>query len=419
MLRICPTLLRTGPRLRAGRIGLVHSYLCGRLIVRVVLVLLALAGAPRAQTASAGNASEAGAVPPVSGQADLPAPVIDVYTMGPGDDLFSRFGHAAICVTDAQSPLGRCYNYGTADFSTPGPLTWSFVRGRAQFWVSVVPQPYMVAVYAKEDRTLWRQRLPLPPDTARRLAQRLHAADVREATFYLYHHFNDNCTTRIRDLIDEATGGVLRQGAMAPSDPPLRSYVHAGFAGQPLLLVFTELLLGRPSDRPTTRWQGMFLPELLRRELESRLAATPVVMYARRQPLHIGSSLGGAWLLVPGGLLLLAAVELTRRRPRLAKGLVGVGLGFFGLLVSGLAACAALPELRQNEALLVCLPTDLLLLFLPVRWAAAYARLRLVGLAACAAAVAAGLLIQPLWPLLLFCALPLLGIGRLRAGVAS
>ena len=52
-----------------------------------------------------------------------PPPLIDVYTMGPGDELFSRFGHAAICVIDTQSPLGRCYNYGTADFSTPGPLT--------------------------------------------------------------------------------------------------------------------------------------------------------------------------------------------------------------------------------------------------------------------------------------------------------
>ncbi len=413
MLRIFPTLLRTRLRPRAGRSGFVPGYLCG------LLILLALAGAPRAQTTPAGNAAEPEPVPPGAGQADRTEPVIDVYTMGPGDDLFSRFGHAAICVTDAKSPLGRCYNYGTADFSTPGPLTWSFLRGRAQFWVSVVPQPHMIAVYAREDRTLWRQRLPLPPETARRLAQRLHAADVREATFYLYHHFNDNCTTRIRDLIDEATDGALRQGAMVPSDPPLRRYVHAGFAGQPLLLILTDLLLGRPSDRPTTRWQGMFLPELLRRELESRFAAPPVVMYARQRPLPIGSSLGGAWILVPAGLLLLAAVHLARRRPGLAKGLVGIGLGFFGLLVSGLAACAALPELRQNEALLICLPTDLLLLFLPVRWAAAYARLRLVGLLAGAVAVTAGLLIQPLWPLLLFCALPLVGISRLRVGVKS
>lgn len=354
-------------------------------------------------------ADSVSAVAPV---AAAPPPLIDVYTMGPGDELFSRFGHAAICVTDAQSPLGRCYNYGTADFSTPGPLTWSFVRGRAQFWVSVVPQPYMVAAYQREERTLWRQRLPLPADTARRLAQALHAADVREATFYRYHHFNDNCTTRIRDLVDQVTSGALRQGAEVVSDPPLRHYVHAGFAGQPLLLLLTDMLLGRLSDKPTTRWQGMFLPELLRRELESRLGAVPVVVYARHKPLVIGSSWGGAWLLVPLGALLLAGVWVARRRPRLAAGIVGLGLGFFALLTAGLAACAALPELRQNEVLLVCLPTDLLLLGLPRRWVAGYARLRLIGLGVVAALAAAGLLLQPLWPVLLLCALPLLGLAR-------
>ena len=61
------------------------------------------------------------------------APQVEVFTMGPGDDLFSRFGHAAICITDEESPLGRCYNYGTADFSTPGPLTWGVLCGNKQF----------------------------------------------------------------------------------------------------------------------------------------------------------------------------------------------------------------------------------------------------------------------------------------------
>src|SRR5262249_22317515 len=58
------------------------------------------------------------------------APTVELYTMGPGDDLFSAFGHAAVCVLDERSPAGRCYNYGTADFRTPLPLTWAFVRGR-------------------------------------------------------------------------------------------------------------------------------------------------------------------------------------------------------------------------------------------------------------------------------------------------
>src|SRR5262245_47152485 len=68
-----------------------------------------------------------------SARASAP-PVVELYTMGPGDELFSAFGHAAVCVLDERTPAGRCYNYGTADFRTPLPLTWNFVRGRARFW---------------------------------------------------------------------------------------------------------------------------------------------------------------------------------------------------------------------------------------------------------------------------------------------
>ncbi len=386
-----------------------------RLAGLLALLVLTLGGlrpqaAASAATAGTAAASVAGGASAVLAAAE-PPPLIDVYTMGPGDELFSRFGHAAICVTDAQSPLGRCYNYGTADFSTPGPLTWSFVRGRALFWVSVRPLPAMISSYAAEDRTLWRQRLPLPAEAARALARTLHAADVREATYYRYHHFNDNCTTRVRDLVDAATGGALRRDTAAPRDPPLREYVRRGFAGQPLLLLLTDLLLGRAADRPTSRWQGMFLPELLRRELETRLHAEPVVVYARRQPIVIGSALGGPWLLLSLAALLLAAGLRWRRA---AAPLTGVGLGLVGLLVAGLAACSALPELHNNEAVLLCLPTDLLLLGLPPRWATGYARLRLGGLLGGAVALAAGLLIQPLWPVLLFCALPLGGLALRR-----
>ena len=83
-----------------------------------------------------------------------PMPVIDLYTMGQGDEIFSAFGHAAICVTDGEAPRGRCYNYGTADFTTPVPLTWNFIRGRALFWVSVTDTFHMLRYYEHVGRTV-------------------------------------------------------------------------------------------------------------------------------------------------------------------------------------------------------------------------------------------------------------------------
>src|SRR2546430_2600622 len=108
--------------------------------------------------------------------ATLIAPRIELYTMGADDDLFSAFGHAAICVIDRKTPQNRCYNYGTADFQTPLPLTWDFIRGRARFWVSVADLPAMLWMYRQADRTVYRQRLALTAEQAERLAAALDAS---------------------------------------------------------------------------------------------------------------------------------------------------------------------------------------------------------------------------------------------------
>jgi hypothetical protein len=177
--------------------------------------------------------------------------------------------------------------------------------------------------------------------------------------------------------------------------------------------LLTDLLLGRVNDRATTRWQGMFLPENLRAELQTHLHSSPEVVYARQRPLVIGPSYGGALLLVPLGLVLLGGVIGLRAlgRWRLAATLAGGVLGLCGMLVFGVVAVSALPELRYNEAALLCLPTDLLLLGLQPEAGVRYARLRLLGLLAAAAALMGGLLAQPLWPVVALYALPLAGLA--------
>lgn len=357
------------------------------------------------------NAAQAEPAPPIP---VVPvAPVIDVFTMGPGNYLFSRFGHAAICVTDADSPSGRCYNYGTADFSTPGPLTWGIVRGNADFWVSVVPLARMLAIYTFENRTLYRQRLPLDEAAARKLVTTLHAADVRSATLYHYHHFNDNCTTRIRDLIDSATGGKLGGDTKAPLDPPLRSYVYAGLLGESPALAVSELALGRLIDRPSSRWQGMFLPSVLRAEITRNFGAPVEVLYERGDQgtkVPSGHPRAGTLLLAFLGLALAGLILLGARigRPRLGRTAAALPLGVIALALVVVAVASPAAELRYNEVLLILWPTDLLLPFLSRRATERYCLVRLVGLALCLVASLLQLLIQPLAGPLLLAALPLL-----------
>lgn len=358
-----------------------------------------------------------------------PVPIVSVYTMGPGEELFSRFGHAAICVTDEITPQGRCYNYGTTDFSTPLPLTWGFLRGRAQFWVSVVPESRMIDYYRAEDRTLYRQVLRLPPAEARRAVALLHQADVREQTFYRYHHFRDNCTTRIRDLIDLSTAGRLRAlSAAHPPQPPftLRQHVLTGFAGATALQALSELVLGRSADAPPSAWASMFLPDVLRAEVRLVYGAVPWVVHARQAGgLAPGpdAALGGrralaALAVVLALIALIAAARPHGAWPRIARFVIGGVLGLLGLLVWGLALASILPEFRYNEVLFVCWPTDGIL---PVLWARTRARkiylgylgLRLATLGGVGIGSLAGVLIQPLAVPLLLTGLPLLALAVL------
>jgi hypothetical protein len=330
--------------------------------------------------------------------AQEPAPQIDVYTMGVGDEVFAHFGHAAICVSDV-----RCYNYGTADFSTPVPLTYAFIRGRALFWVSVIDRATMIRYYVEDDRSLWRQRLQLPDQEARDLARSLEASTSESEKYYRYHHFNDNCTTRIRDLIDRAVGGALKQKTMEPHDgPTFRDYARRGFAGYPVLLVAANLLLGRPSDHATSVWEGMFLPQIMREAIEAHLHTKPELVYARRAKDEGGPLWAGDALLASLGLLLsamiFAAHRFLPRAERAVRALAGIPIGLVGLVLWILAVASAFVELRENELLAVLMPFDLALGFLAGPKLALYARGRLAIIAFALVLSWVGILAQPLWP---------------------
>src|SRR5262249_3600672 len=110
-------------------------------------------------------------------------------------------------------------------------------------------------------------------------------SDLQEANrYYYYDHFFDNCTTRLRDMIDQATHGALRAGAEARYPLTFRELGRRGLAGMPVLLVATDLVIGRQADDHPTVWQAMFHPEIFRQQIESKLGVPPQLLYKRRGP---------------------------------------------------------------------------------------------------------------------------------------
>lgn len=338
------------------------------------------------------------ALPAAAGAQTHDDPEVALVTMGPGDDVFSRFGHATLCVRDEVAPQGRCYNYGTADFASYEGLLWAVLRGRARFWLSVVDEPSMVAAYARvEGRAVWRQVLPYPPAARRLLADRLARDALPEHRSYIYHHYRDNCTTRLRDHLDAVSGASLSAARAQVTPRTWRQRTREGLAADVRLLGLGELLLGGPLDAPMNRWEEMFLPAVLREEVQRTAGVAPVALSTRAQPEPGGEPERGLGLL--GGLsaaLALLGLGAGQRRSqalaRVARVMVVAALTTLGLVVWGMAAASSLPELRSNALVVVLAPTDLALAW-PSTWAR-YARPRLVGLVLVLAAWAVGSLTQ-------------------------
>jgi hypothetical protein len=274
-----------------------------------------------------------------------------VLTFGPGDHPFFKFGHNAILVQRGEES-GLVYNFGTFAFESPS-LILKFLRGRFKYWLSVSSMEATFASYVSDNRTIEAQELDLTPAQKWALWQNLRENARPENREYLYDYFRDNCSTRVRDAIDRAVGGRVRQAGQRPAVMTFRAdalRMTADFFPEYLGL---DLGLGRPTDAPITLWDEAFLPERMRDLLRDvRVAGEsggrPLVksertLFAARRPpkpdrppnwtlyfLAAGLALGGllAGLGRLGGKHLAARVGLG-----IAGSLLGFVFGALGLIL--------------------------------------------------------------------------------------
>jgi hypothetical protein len=385
----------------------------------IVLVVCGLASVTATRAAHAQPQHLApGEVPayaaPVAAPESEP-PSIDVLTFGVGELIFEKFGHAAICLRYANPEHPTvCFNYGVTNFSAGSIMVWNFLRTQQQFWVEPTSLDSMVSFYEDEDRDIWRQTLPIHGAQARAIEAKLWSDSEEAHKFYYYDHFYDNCTTRLRDMIDQAAGGALRADSDASYPLTFRELGRRGLAGLPPLVVGTDLVAGRELDRHPTMWQAMFHPDIFRQQLAVKLGAEPELLYKRRGPAFPVEGPSGRLGLFAAGLVFalpLLLAQWRRRWQRTAVAWSSLLLVVLGVLVWGLAILSSIPAVRFNEVVLVVMPLDLALPFLGAGRRRRYALFRFAELAVVALLAAIGILHQPLWTLLAITALPMAILG--------
>jgi hypothetical protein len=192
---------------------------------------------------------------------------ISVITFGRGDAVHQYFGHNAFVVARGGLARPTVFNYGMFSF---GPdMIPQFLMGRLHFWVGTSDLERTAASYAAANRDVRVLELNLSAQQRRAVLARLVHDIQPEHSKYLYDHYFDNCSTKVRDVLDQALHGQLRAALSQPAKFTLREETRRYTQHDWLTEWSMMLALNGSVDKPLPRWDDAFLPLELEPLLEA------------------------------------------------------------------------------------------------------------------------------------------------------
>ncbi len=195
---------------------------------------------------------------------------ISLLTATPGEELYSTFGHSALRVTDSINQTDIVYNYGTFDFGEPGFYT-KFVRGKLMYFLSREYYESFIYGYYIEQRGITEQVLNLTCAEKNRIIELLQDNMMPANRFYKYDFLFDNCTTRLRDLIENTSDGKVEFRKVLSSPKTFRNLIHdyLDINDKQWSKLGIDILLGAKTDAVMTPREVMFLPDYLLMKFDS------------------------------------------------------------------------------------------------------------------------------------------------------
>ena len=213
---------------------------------------------------------------------------ISLLTCTPGEELYARYGHTAIRVTDEANDLDLVFNYGIFDFNTDH-FYWKFVRGETWYELGVSPYWWFMREYEEEHRPVYEQVLNLTPSQRNEIWQALVLNYEPENRQYLYNFVFDNCATRPYLLIRKVLGDSIVSDYAGYTGVTYRRFIRHYTGALSWANAGINLLFGPKADKPMCSDERLFLPEELMYFLQQAHLpdGTPVVSRGEIAPFTI------------------------------------------------------------------------------------------------------------------------------------
>lgn len=202
---------------------------------------------------------------------------ISLLTCTPGQELYSVFGHSAIRVIDRSTNTDLVFNYGTFDFEDPD-FYKKFIQGKLLYFVSVDSLPSFLWQYEYFKRGVTEQVINITCLEKQSFLTALLENAKEENKYYRYDFNYDNCTTRLRDMLEKVTNKPLISKNLLPDNKTtfrhlIHTYLNKGEQYWSKLGI--DILLGSPLDKKITNRESMFLPDYLMMGFDSSMNSDP------------------------------------------------------------------------------------------------------------------------------------------------
>ncbi len=216
---------------------------------------------------------------------------ISLLTCTPGDELYSIFGHSAIRIIDSSNAgndyYDLVYNYGTFNFDDEG-FYLKFMRGKLLYFISLERFEDFRFLYQSTNRGITEQLLYLSEKEKEGIQFVLNENLKEENKYYKYDFFLDNCTTRLRDIIEKSKNPQPKFPAVMPGNTRFRQAIHQYLDSgkQYWSKLGIDILLGAKTDRVMTSREQQFLPDNLMMALEKstpKMSLTTTNLYILEQ----------------------------------------------------------------------------------------------------------------------------------------
>lgn len=206
-----------------------------------------------------------------------PTSKISVLTCGPGEELYSSFGHSAFRVQDDNLGIDVVYNYGVFD-ARGTKFYYEFSQGRMDYLLARNYFSDFLDDYKRENRWVKEQILNLDEKERNKLFLFLENNARPENRVYQYDYILNNCATKIWDVQKIVFGdNLIFDNDYIDTTYTFRELMRHNLKTNSWGQFGIDLALGSVIDREATPQEHMFLPFYINDQLaKAKLGSKPL-----------------------------------------------------------------------------------------------------------------------------------------------